>query len=60
MGERDPAPLADLLQPDLVGSIRRKVVCMALNRQTARPENLGKAFSKIAICEIDKAQAARS
>jgi len=60
MGERDPATLANRLQPLFVGRVRRKVICVPLDRQTGRRENLGKALTEIAIGEIDKAQAARS
>jgi hypothetical protein len=43
-----------------VGGVRRKVIPVSLDRQTARSENLGKALSEVAIGEIDKRQAARS
>ncbi len=60
VGERDPAALTNSLQPHFVGRVRRKVIRVSLDRQTGRPENLGKALTEIAIGEIDKAQAARS
>jgi hypothetical protein len=60
MSECDPAALSDRLQPHLVGGVRRKVIPVSLDRQAARPENLGKALSEVAIGEIDKRQAARS
>jgi hypothetical protein len=60
MGECDPTALPDLLQPYFVSGVRRKVIGMSLDCQTARPENLGKALTKVAISEIDKRQAARS
>ena len=60
MGERDPATLPSRLKPCLVRCVRRKVILVSLDRETARPENLGKALAEIAIGEIDKAQAARS
>jgi hypothetical protein len=35
MGQSDPAALPDFLQPHLIGRVRRKVISMRLDRQTA-------------------------
>jgi len=60
MGERDPATLADLRQPCVIGCIRREVIRMPFNCQTVQPENLAEPFAEIAVREIDERQAARS
>ncbi len=60
MGERDPAPFPDLLQPRLVRRVVREVIGVPLDRQAAGFQNFRESFSEIAIGEIDKAQAARS
>ena len=60
VGERDPAAFPDRLKPRLVRRIRREVIRVPLDCQTAGFENLRESFAEIAIGEIDKAQAARS
>jgi hypothetical protein len=60
VGKRNPGASTDFCKPYLIRSIRREVICMSLDAQTARPENLRKHFPKIPIGKIDEAQAARS
>ena len=60
MGYRDPIRGAAVFQPLLVRAIRRKEIVMAFDRQSGGGENFGKAFTQIAVCEVDPAQAARS
>ena len=58
--DRDPIPGAAVFQPLLVRAIRRKEIVMLLDRQSRGGENFGKAFTQVAVCEVDPAQAARS
>ena len=60
MSKRDPAALADRFKPSLIRGVRREVIRVPFDSQTARSENLGKALSEIAIGKVDEAQAARS
>jgi hypothetical protein len=60
MGQRDPTAIPDLRQPYFVSGIRRKVICMPLDCETARPESLREALTEVAIGKIDNRQAARS
>lgn len=56
----NPATLANICEPYLVGRVRRKVVCVSFDRQTMRSGNLREALAEIAIGKIHKVQAARS
>ncbi len=60
MSERDPAVFADRFKPNFIRGVRREVIRVPFDSQTARSENLGKALSEIAIGKVDEAQAARS
>jgi len=60
VGERNPAPLADLRKPFLVGRIVDKMIGVLFNRQPGVLQDVREASPEIAIREIDKAQAARS
>jgi hypothetical protein len=60
VGERDPAALADRLQPHFIRRLFSEMVGVAFDRQAGGTEHLREAFAEIAIGEIDKAQAARS
>ena len=60
MGERDPAPPADLRKPFLIGRIVDKVIGVPLYRQSGILQDFREPGPEIAIREIDKAQAARS
>jgi len=60
MGERDPAPPADLRKPFLVGRIVDKMIGVPFNRQPGVLQDVREPSPEIAIREIDKAQAARS
>lgn len=60
MGQRDPAPPADLFKPFFVGRIVDKMIGMPFNLQPGVPQDIRESISEIAIREIDKTQAARS
>jgi hypothetical protein len=59
MRKSDPAAVADLLQPCVIGCIVRKVITMSFDCQSTGPQNLGETLAEIAIGKIDR-QAARS
>lgn len=60
MGERDPAPPADLRKPFLVRRIVDKMIGVPFDRQPGVLQDFREPSPEIAIREIDKAQAARS
>ena len=60
MRQRNPTPLADGFEPDLVRGVVGKMIGVALDRQAGGFQNLGESLAEIAIGEIDKVQAARS
>jgi hypothetical protein len=60
MCDRDPATLADLFQPGLIGTVRREVVRMSFDMQTSGGQDFWKTLSEVAIGEEDAAHAARS
>ena len=60
MGERDPATFANCLKPHLVGSLRREMIDVPLDRQTCRPEDLRETDAEVTVREVNKIQAARS
>lgn len=60
MSGRDPAALAHRFKPGLIRRIRREMICVPFDGETARSENFGEAFPEVAIGEVDEAQAARS
>ena len=60
MGERDPAPPADLRKPFFVGCIVDEMISVPLYRQPGVLQDVREPSPEIAIREIDKAQAARS
>jgi hypothetical protein len=60
VGQRDPAALAHLRQPNLVGRIRRKVISVPLDGLPGSPENFSELSSEAAVSEENQRQAARS
>lgn len=60
MGQRNPAPPADLRKPFHIGRIVNEMIGVPLNRQPCTLQDLREPCPEIAIREIDIAQAARS
>ena len=60
VGDSNPMAPAFSFQPDLIRSLRRKMISVAFNLESRRPEDIGEALSKVAIGEKCEIQAARS
>ena len=56
----DAAVATAVFEPLLVRAIRRKQIVVSLYPQASIGENLGKAFTKVAVGKLDVTQAARS
>jgi len=57
---RHPATAADVGKPNVIRTVGREVVPMALNTQSCFPQNLRKADAEVPVGEEDNAQAALS
>src|SRR6185437_3294524 len=57
MRDSDPVATADGLKPLFVGSVRLKMICMTLHRQTGIAQYLGKFLAEIAVCKKYRAHA---
>jgi len=60
VGERDPATLANLRQPNFIRCVRRKMIGVPLDGQPSCFENLTESFAEVAVRKIDATHAARS
>jgi len=60
MGERDPAAPSDLGQPHLVGRVGSKMICMLLDEQAGRSQDLSEALTEVPVGKVNVRQAARS